>query len=109
MCQALPARRAAPRTPALIHDEVTMTSAHYVIVGSGIAGLSAAEALRASEPHAVISMVSEEPHPFYSRPGLAYLLRGDLPEKQLVIRTRDDVRALNVHRVTAQVEQLLGD
>lgn len=82
---------------------------HYAIVGSGIAGLAAAETLRTEEPHAVISLVSEEGHNFYSRPGLAYLLRGDIPEKQLFIRTRDDLRSLNVQRITARVEQLLGD
>jgi NAD(P)H-nitrite reductase large subunit len=82
---------------------------HYVIVGSGIAGLSAAESLRQREPGAAISMISEESHDFYSRPGLAYLLRGDLPEKQLYVRTREDLRALNVHRINARVDQLVCD
>jgi NAD(P)H-nitrite reductase large subunit len=81
----------------------------YVIVGSGIAALSAAEALREREPAAPITLVSEEGHNFYSRPGLAYLLRGDVPEKQLYIRNRDDLRALNVSRLHARVEQLLPD
>ncbi len=80
-----------------------------VIVGSGIAGLAAAEALRAREPAATITLVSEEPHAFYSRPGLAYLLRGDFPEKQLTIRTGDDLRALNLKRIHARVERLLCD
>ncbi len=78
---------------------------HYVIVGSGIAGLAAAETLRQRVPLARISMVSEEAHPFYSRPGLAYLLRGDFGESQLHIRTRDDLRALDLKRITARVEQ----
>jgi NAD(P)H-nitrite reductase large subunit len=78
-----------------------------VIVGSGIAGLAAAEAIRERAATAAITMVSEEAHRFYSRPGLAYLLRGDIPEKQLYVRTREDLRALNVHRVAARVEQLV--
>src|SRR6266849_5472400 len=82
---------------------------HDVIVGSGIGGLAAAEALRQREPRAVISMISEEVHNFYSRPGLAYLLRGDVPEKQLFVRTPDDLRALQVNRIAARVEQLLCD
>jgi NAD(P)H-nitrite reductase large subunit len=81
----------------------------YVIVGSGIAGLSAAETLRAQDPHAVIRMISEEAHDFYSRPGLAYLLRGDVPEKQLFIRSCADLRALKIERVTARVEKILCD
>jgi NAD(P)H-nitrite reductase large subunit len=79
----------------------------HVIVGSGIAGLAAVEAIRARDHRAAITMVSAEAHAFYSRPGLAYLLRGDIPEEQLVVRTRDDVRALAFDRVTAQVEEVL--
>ena len=45
-------------------------AARHVIVGSGIAGLVAAEAIREREPRACITMVSAEPHDFYSRPGL---------------------------------------
>src|SRR5262245_3366817 len=81
----------------------------YVIVGSGIAGLAAAETLREREPRAAITMISEESHNFYSRPGLAYLLRGDIPEKLLYIRTRDDLRALNVQRIDALVKELRCD
>jgi 3-phenylpropionate/trans-cinnamate dioxygenase ferredoxin reductase component len=82
---------------------------HYVIVGSSIAGLSAAETLRQRDLHALITMISEEAHEFYSRPGLAYLLRGDIPEKQLIVRPKDHVRALKLHRMTARVERLLCD
>ena len=83
--------------------------AHHVIVGSSIAGLSAAETLRQHDPHALITMISEEGHEFYSRPGLAYLLRGDIPEKQLTVRPPDHVHALKLHRMTARVERLLCD
>lgn len=79
----------------------------FVIVGSGIAALSAAEALRAACPQAEIILVSEEKHPFYSRPGLAYLLRGDIPERQLTIRNREDLRELALKRVHGRVGQLL--
>jgi NAD(P)H-nitrite reductase large subunit len=80
--------------------------ARYVIVGSGIAGLAAAEAIRARDSHARITMVSAESHDFYSRPGLAYLLRGDIPEKQLTVRNPDDVRALKLKRVAATVRNI---
>jgi NAD(P)H-nitrite reductase large subunit len=82
---------------------------HHVIVGSGIAGLSAAESVRERDPGAAITLVSEEPHAFYSRPGLAYLLRGDIPEKQLAVRTPDEVRALNLQRLHVRVEALQPD
>jgi NAD(P)H-nitrite reductase large subunit len=81
----------------------------YLLVGSGIASLAAAEALRQRDRAAAITMVSEEAHNFYSRPGLAYLLRGDLPEKQLYVRSRQDLRALGVRRIHARAQQLLCD
>jgi NADPH-dependent 2,4-dienoyl-CoA reductase/sulfur reductase-like enzyme len=82
---------------------------HHVIIGSGIAGLTAAETLREHDPSAAITLISEESHDFYSRPGLAYLLRGDIPEKQLFVRTRDDLRELNIDRLETRVEQLLPE
>lgn len=79
---------------------------HHVIIGSGIAGLSAAEAIRERQPEARISLVSEEPHEPYSRPGLAYLLRGDIPESQLRIRPPEAMRSLALQRINALVERL---
>ncbi len=55
----------------------------YVIVGSGPAGVSAAEAVRALDPNGEIVLVSEERHGYYSRPGLAYYLTGELTERSL--------------------------
>jgi NAD(P)H-nitrite reductase large subunit len=81
----------------------------YVIVGSGIAGLSAAEEVRRLDPAAAISMVSEESHPIYSRPGLAYLLRGDIPEKLLAVRTPNELARLRLHRIVGRVEHLRWD
>ena len=52
----------------------------HVIIGTGIAGLSAAEQIRRRDATADITMVGDEPDGFYSRPGIAYLLRGDVPE-----------------------------
>ena len=37
---------------------------HYVLVGTGIAALSAPEALRETDPRGRITMVSIEPHQF---------------------------------------------
>jgi len=79
----------------------------YVIVGASIAGLSAAETIRGCDAQSPITLVSEEPPVFYSRPGLAYVLRGDIPEKQLLARTEEDWRQLKAQLVTARVERLL--
>ncbi len=79
----------------------------YVIIGSGIAGLSAAEAIRQHEAAADITLIAEEAHGFYSRPGLAYYLRGDIPEKQLFNRSHDDLQALGLHWLKSRAEKIL--
>ncbi len=73
-------------------------STRHLILGSGIAGLSAAESIRAHHSNASITMLSPETAPFYSRPGLAYLLTGEVPEEQLTIRTAHDIDALRIAR-----------
>ncbi|HEX6373790.1 MAG TPA: FAD/NAD(P)-binding oxidoreductase [Longimicrobium sp.] len=78
----------------------------YVVVGTGIAGLSACEAVRARDRFAAITVVGEEPHPFYSRPGLAYLLTGSVPEKRLYVRTPAEVAALGLERIHARAAAL---
>jgi NADPH-dependent 2,4-dienoyl-CoA reductase/sulfur reductase-like enzyme len=78
----------------------------HLIIGSGIAGLSAAEAIRLRQPDALITMISEEKHDPYSRPGLAYLLRGDIPEGRLLIRRPEELKALAVRRVHGVAERL---
>ncbi len=80
---------------------------HHVLVGSGIAALSAAEAIRGVDARARITLVSDEPGPFYSRPGLAYLLTGAVPERQLSIRSKAEVSALHIERINARVQQVL--
>lgn len=71
----------------------------HLLVGSGAAALAAAEAIRAAQAGASITLVSEEAHGFYSRPGLAYLLTGAVPERQLQIRTAAEVAALRLERI----------
>ncbi|MCC6524194.1 MAG: FAD-dependent oxidoreductase [Polyangiaceae bacterium] len=82
-----------------------MTRRH-VIIGSGIAGLTAAETLRERDPGAEVTLVGAEAHPFYSRPGLAYLLAGALPERQLELRTKAELRALALDRLVDEVTAL---
>jgi nitrite reductase (NADH) large subunit len=58
----------------------------YLILGNGAAGATAAEEIRARDPKGSITMVSPEPYPMYSRPGLAYVLLNDVPEQQIIAR-----------------------
>ncbi len=82
----------------------------YVIVGSGVAGIAAIEAIRSVQPSPVrggdeveIVMIGDDPHGFYSRPGLAYYLTGELHDKALYPRTADDYRGMNFRYVKGRV------
>jgi NAD(P)H-nitrite reductase large subunit len=80
----------------------------YLIIGTGVAGVAAAGALRRADASAGITMVGEDPHGFYSRPGLAYFLTDEIPEKQLYIFSKRDWQALNLHLVRTRVRGLLS-
>jgi NADPH-dependent 2,4-dienoyl-CoA reductase/sulfur reductase-like enzyme len=78
----------------------------HVIVGGGIAALSAAEAIRAVDARADITLVGAEADRFYSRPGLAYLLAGEIPERQLTLRSELELRELMLDRVVDEVTSI---
>jgi len=78
----------------------------YAIIGSGAAGIAAAEAIRTSDAAAEINLISDDPHGFYSRPGLAYFLTGELPEDGLFPFSDKDFSNLRIRRIRGQAEQI---
>ncbi len=78
----------------------------YVIVGNGAAGATAAETIRTHDPAGDIQIIGAESVPFYSRPGLAYLLTGQIPEDQLFSRPDKDLRAAGIGRTVATVQRV---
>jgi nitrite reductase (NADH) large subunit len=88
----------------------------YVMIGSGVAGIAAIEAIRSIHPSPVrgrdgggveITLIGDDPHGFYSRPGLAYYLTGELHDKALFRRTVDDLRDLNFRYIKGRVMEIL--
>jgi NAD(P)H-nitrite reductase large subunit len=75
----------------------------YVIAGAGAAGISAAEAIRSFDQSAEILLISMEAEGYYSRPGLAYYLTGEIPEAQLYPFQEVDFQRLRLGRINAQV------
>ena len=75
----------------------------YVILGTGAAGIAAAETIRFHDPKGEIVCVSAETAGYYSRPGLAYYLSKELGEKSLYPFTDQDFRKrdLAIYRNTA--------
>ena len=78
----------------------------YAIIGSGVAGIAAAEATRSQEPNADILIAGDEAHGYYSRPGLAYYLTGEVGERQLYPFEGKDFHRLNLRWHHARVERI---
>ncbi len=67
----------------------------YAIIGTGVAGYACIEAIRSVDKSSEIIMVGDDPHGYYSRPGLAYYLTGELPDKALFPKKREQFAKLN--------------
>ena len=71
----------------------------YLIIGTGAAGISAAETIRKHAPTGEIILIGEEADGYYSRPDLAYLLTGEVPEAQLRPFTPEDFQHLQLQLI----------
>lgn len=58
----------------------------YVIVGNGIAGVTAAQAIVRTDPTAEVHIFGEEPYPYYQRPQLWGFLAGEMDQQALYFR-----------------------
>ncbi len=78
---------------------------NYVIIGTGPAGVTAAEKIRQLAPTATITMLSHEPEPPYSRMAIPYLIKQQIKEQGTTIRVSDShFDDLNIQRINAEVQ-----
>jgi NAD(P)H-nitrite reductase large subunit len=80
-----------------------------VIIGSGVAGIAAVEAIRSLDTVGEVVMIGDDPHGFYSRPGLAYYLTGELHDKALFPRTADDYRRMRFRYIRGRVVNIMRE
>lgn len=59
---------------------------HYLIIGNGVAGTTAAEAIRQKDQTGSIAIITEEDLPFYFRIRLPEYLSGDVTEDRLIAK-----------------------
>jgi NAD(P)H-nitrite reductase large subunit len=59
----------------------------YLILGNGVAGVTAAETVRQLDPAGDITMIGDETFPPYSRPMISLLLEGSIGSDKLPIRS----------------------
>ncbi len=76
----------------------------YVLVGTGVAAVAAAEAIRRHDPEGHILLIGDEKEGYYSRPGLAYYLTGEIPERMLFPWRAEDFRRLRLELWHDRVE-----
>lgn len=67
----------------------------YVIVGGGIAAVSAVTAIREYDPDCTITVISEEEHCFYYRPMTPLIIKGDRERDELL----HDHAGLDIHLI----------
>jgi NAD(P)H-nitrite reductase large subunit len=79
----------------------------HVIVGSGPAGVVAAETLRKVDPAAEIVLLCGEGEPPYARMAIPYLLKGNIDEAGTYIRKdADHYRRLRINLVQARAQSV---
>ena len=84
-----PADRFEPQEEAQEIDAATQSAVRVVVIGGGVAGISAVEALRAASPRAEITLVSKEPTLPYYRLNLTRYLAGDIGQENLPIHPEE--------------------
>ncbi len=78
----------------------------YLIIGSGIAGVSAAETLRKNNKDCSICLISNEPHDPYSKVLLPFWLKGKVKHNQLFIRGNNFWQKNNINFIVGEAKEL---
>ena len=71
----------------------------YIIIGNGIAGIQAAEAIRRMDTNGGITMIGDETFSPYCRPMISLVLEGAVKPEKLAIRGEDFYDRLNIEPV----------
>lgn len=80
---------------------------HYIIIGNGPAGNSAAEVLRMHDDQARVSIISDEGFPYYYRHMLCEFISGKKKEDALKVKPASDYKEKNIRmRLGQRVERI---
>ena len=73
-----------------------MRKFEVLIIGGGVAGTTAAETYRAGGGRGTVAIVSDEPHPLYSRVLLPHAIKGKIPPEKVFLKNADFYREKNI-------------
>ena len=80
----------------------------YLIIGTGVASLAAMEAIREVDAGGELTVVGDDPHGYYSRPGLAYYLTSEITEALLRPYQPEAYNRLRARTVQGHVTRILA-
>ena len=80
--------------------------ADIVIIGNGIAGLTAALEARELAPSASIAIITEQSHPTINTPALKQFAVGKMTQEQLLAFPSSTERTQRIHVINARVENI---
>src|SRR3989344_3399890 len=69
----------------------------YLIIGGGIAGVTAAETIRKDDPDSTVAIISRESQLLYSRVLLPNYVKGKIRRDQVFLRSVDDFEKKNIN------------
>ncbi|WP_376796528.1 FAD-dependent oxidoreductase [Thermogemmatispora sp.] len=87
-------------------EQPSIDRADIVIVGNGIAGLTAAIQARSFEPEARIAIITDQNHPTINTPALKQFAVGKLSREQLLAYPPGTERQERIHLIHARVEKI---
>jgi NAD(P)H-nitrite reductase large subunit len=68
----------------------------YVIIGNGVAGTTAAETLRKTDPNCRVTLIGDEPYSLYNRVALPPFIKRRVDIKKVMLRTPETHQALGI-------------
>ena len=78
----------------------------HVIIGDGVAGMSAAQVIRSQRPSDQIILVSSDPQPFYYRAALTNYLMGEMSQEELWAAPPNIWSQLQLKRICQSVQRV---
>jgi nitrite reductase (NADH) large subunit len=115
-----PDKQSGPTPSQILRMSFDRTIERVVVLGNGIAGVTAADHVRRRHPECHIDLVADEPHPLYNRMGINRLIYGrsamaglylnpDAWYEERRIETWLNTRATRIDRSASEVELGTGE